>query len=117
MGLKVWSELWKAMQDQFYVTGEPYSEERPAPERLWVETTTEMSDEMLNVLPPEEWERGAFLVGEAWNHNAEGRAVYSCFCERDGRHYAKYLTRQEFKAETFDVSKCLQDCEVSNGQR
>ena len=80
-----WSDLWSAM--------------RAAPER-WILTTETMFYERLCMLPPAAQSGAGFLVGEANRHNAEGLAVYAAFVEVDGKHYARYLTHNEFKTVT-----------------
>jgi len=83
-----WQPLWAVMAENYYAgNGE------------WVPTTEEMYREMLNVLPPVCQRGGSFLVGEPWNHNAEGQAVFAAF-SRHGEHYkARYMTLREFKSD------------------
>lgn len=73
---------------------------RPA-KLTWVEVDEHRYDEMLNILPPVFWEinRG-FLVGEAWDHDAEDRPRYAAFARVRGRCYEATLpmTLQEFTA-------------------
>ena len=68
----------------------------------WDGCTAEHYDEMLNVLPPIDWNGGAFLVGEASDHDfATGRPRYSAY-RRHGDVYefsSRPLTRAEFRAE------------------
>lgn len=78
----VWADLWAAM--------------RPEP-HAWVPTTQEMFDEMLCVLPPRAQGGGAFLVGEANHHNANGKAVYACFKQVGNEYEARYMTVAEFR--------------------
>lgn len=98
----VWGELWSAMKENYLAGNEK-----------WVETTEEMYDEQLNVLPPEEWEHGSFLVGEAWNHNSNNESVYACFMRFDGRYYARYLTRRQWR-NTFKKARTInpENCEM-----
>lgn len=52
--------------------------------KVWTEVTEERYWEMLGVLPPAAQARGAFLVGEAYDHHAStGRPRFQCF-KRDG---------------------------------
>ena len=62
-----WQALWDAMD---------------ANPDQWIPTTKNMYWEMLEVLPPEIMSQTAFLVGEASNHNKDGKAVYSCFTSK-----------------------------------
>ncbi len=43
--------------------------------------------------------RGAFLVGEASSHNAEGYPVYSCFKREGDSFFAKSMTFNQFNQE------------------
>ena len=79
-----WQALWDAMKAN------------PAE---WIPTTEEMYWEMLEVLPPRAQKRGAFLVGEADYHNAEGYPVYSCFKRAGDTFYAKNMTFKQFNIE------------------
>lgn len=79
--LLVWQELWDAMK---------------ANPEAWIETTEEMANEMLCVLPPiGSW--GFFLVSEPTRHNENGEAVYAGFKIDGGRHFARYLTIKQFR--------------------
>lgn len=80
--MKVWQELWDAMD---------------ANPSEWIETTEKMYWDMLEVLPPRAQTPSAFLVGEANHHNANGEAVYACFCETGDKYRARYMTLKEFK--------------------
>lgn len=69
----------------------------------WEEVTREKYEEMLNVLPPADYNRTftAFLVGEPWDHHAtSGRPRYAAFEIRDGRYWEsnRPMTRKEFRA-------------------
>lgn len=76
-----WRNLWAAMD--------------AAPDR-WQATTRRMFDEMLGAVPPAAIGGGAFLVGEAAHHNAQGEPVYRCFRKVGGEYEARYMTRREF---------------------
>jgi hypothetical protein len=71
----------------------------------WEETTEEVFNDMLNVLPPAAATRGyrAFLVGEAFDHDAgNGQPRYSAF-RRNGEKYeraSRHMTVIEFRKET-----------------
>ena len=73
----------------------------------WVEVTADRYEEMLNVLPPVEWNKLGFLVGEANSHRkctvtGYFRADYSAFVALHGKHYAceESLTIPEWRAIT-----------------
>lgn len=56
--------------------------------REWLPITEDRYHEMLNVLPPAAWHRGAFLVGEAVDHHHRtGRPRFSCFRQTDGAYF------------------------------
>lgn len=78
-----WTALWAAMDAQ--------------PTR-WHTTTAHMFDEMLGAVPPAAMGGGAFLVGEASNHNAQGGEFYACFRHHANDTYsARYMTKREFR--------------------
>ena len=79
-----WQELWDAME---------------ANPDAWIPTTENMYWEMLGVVPPIKMLGRNFLVGEADHHNADGRAVYACFCTFGDSYSARYLTVAEFMRE------------------
>src|SRR3990167_3936197 len=57
--------------------------------------------DMLNVLPPAWHERGGFLVGEPWDHDAgNGQPRFAAFRRRGGSFYEsdRPMTRAEFCA-------------------
>lgn len=69
----------------------------------WEEVTREKYEEMLNVLPPTDYNRTytAFLVGEPWDHHAtSGHPRYAAFEISDGRYWEsnRPMTRKEFRA-------------------
>lgn len=69
---------------------------------LWEPSTAEKYNEMLEVLPPLAWSRGAFLVGEAYDHDiATGRARYQAYRQVGPRYFAssRPLTILELRAE------------------
>jgi hypothetical protein len=78
----VWNDLWEAM--------------RPEP-HAWVLTTEAMYWEMLGAVPPRAMGGGAFLVGEANHHNAQGSPVYACFKQVGDEFEARYMTLAEFR--------------------
>lgn len=77
-----WQPLWDAMQAH--------------PDK-WIPTTEKMYWEMLEVLPPRDMTRRAFLVGEAHSDNAEGYPVYACFKKLGDEYFARYLTLEQFR--------------------
>lgn len=69
---------------------------------VWLSTTADRYDEMLNVLPPAMWRGGAFLVGEPMDHDvATGRARYSAYWQRGGAYFeaSRPITVAEMRAE------------------
>ena len=78
-------EFWDKMKSNYY-----------SQNNEWVETDEETYHEMLCVLPPEAMAQGAFLVGEPWNHNGDGEAVFACFKYRDKKYSAQYMTMKQF---------------------
>ena len=67
----------------------------------WIKTTHERFWEMLCVLPPEAQTGFGFLVGEPFDHNAQGYPRFSAFVEwPEGTFYesAQPMTIREFKA-------------------
>jgi len=76
-----WEDLWATMKTK------PYP---------WVETTENMYNQMLDVLPPAAMGENAFLVGEPYTHNEKNEPVFACFVH-SGKHYqARYMTLNEF---------------------
>lgn len=68
----------------------------------WQETTRERYEDMLNVLPPADYNRSytAFLVGEPWDHHAiNGRPRYQAFRMTDAKYWqsSRPMTRPEFR--------------------
>lgn len=47
----------------------------PIPDFAWKRTSKQRYNEMLNVLPPRDWTHGAFLVGEAYDHEGANYAA------------------------------------------
>lgn len=66
--------------------------------KRWQPTTESMFYDMLGAVPPAAMGGGAFLVGEASHHNAQGEAVYACFRQISDEYAARYMTRREFAA-------------------
>lgn len=61
----------------------------------WIETTEEMANEMLCVLPPiGSW--GRFMVGEPLRENSNGEAIYAAFEIVSERHWARFMTMKQF---------------------
>lgn len=65
----------------------------------WQHTTAERYDEMLGVLPPALWLAHGFLVGEPWDHDAQGRPRFAAFVCVDGQHFesSRPMTAAEFR--------------------
>ncbi len=68
----------------------------------WDETTREKYEEMLNCLPPEDFNRSftAFLVGEPSDHHATtGQPRYQAFQIHSGKYWQsnRPITRKEFR--------------------
>lgn len=61
--------------------------------------TEDRYHEWLEVLFPRAWDGGKFLVGEPYDHNAEGYARYQMCAEAGGKHYAsvRAVTVQEYR--------------------
>ncbi len=81
-----WSALWSAMEAA-YRSGST----------AWTATTADMYNEMLNALPPACYFSLGFCVGEAWNHNDKGEAVYAAFRRLGGEYEARYMTVKQAK--------------------
>jgi hypothetical protein len=64
---------------------------------IWRPTTEAMYWNQLEVVPPAAMKNGAFLVGEASDHNAEGLAVYACFRQRGDTYECRRMTRPQFR--------------------
>lgn len=77
-----WKPLWDAM--------DAYPTE-------WIPTTDVMYWNMLECVPPRAQSGGAFLVGEALRHNAEGKAVHACFKQVGNSYFARNLTVEQFR--------------------
>lgn len=57
-------------------------------DRSWLEVSAETYDEMLDVLPPIRMSGGAFMVGEAWDHDERG-GLYSAYVEHKDRFFCR----------------------------
>ena len=79
-----WNELWEVM--------------RAKPDE-WIDTTENMYINQLEAVPPRIQIRGAFLCGEPYTHNREGKAVYVAFRSIQGMVQAKYMTFEQFRRE------------------
>ena len=86
--MKSGKALWDEIQSNYYSGNDE-----------WVETTEEMFDEMLGAVPPVAMISTAFLMGEPWNHNDAGQAVYAAFKAKSGKCFAKYMTVNEFRSD------------------
>lgn len=66
----------------------------------WIKVTEARYWEMLEVLPPEAQTGFGFLVGEATDHNAQGRPRFAAFVEVQGQFFesAEPMTIADFKA-------------------
>ena len=61
------------------------------------EVTAERYDEMLCCLPPQRMAYGAFLVGEASDHNSKGQPRYELYMKEDGKYfYGGLATASDF---------------------
>ena len=70
----------------------------------WEPTTQRQYDEMLNILPPIDWDGADFLVGESHDHMADtGEPTYQAYRQRGSEPYRHWLrssraiTRREFR--------------------
>lgn len=48
-------------------------------------------------VPPKIYERNSFVCGEAHHHNNNGKAVYLCAIEKDGKYYAQHGTIEQYR--------------------
>jgi hypothetical protein len=67
----------------------------------WRSVSEAQYHEMLEVLPPASWKRGAFLVGEPWDHCiATGAPRFAVYVAHGGKHYTadRPITKAEFSA-------------------
>jgi hypothetical protein len=79
---------WKGVQQRTPIT--------------WSETTEEIFDNMLNVLPPEIMLTNGFLVGEPYDHEADtGKPRFDGFKRIGDKFYSssRPMTKDEFKKE------------------
>ncbi len=83
-----WDALWNEMKRQWM-----------ARKMTWTETTEAMYYDQLCCLPPERQSGCGFLVGEAAFSNANGKPVYSCFIQKDGKFFARYMTTETFEVD------------------
>lgn len=68
---------------------------------VWRPCSAERYEDMLNVLPPAAHERGGFLVGEPWDHDAGNwQPRYAAFRRQGAAFYEsdRPVTRAEFRA-------------------
>lgn len=65
----------------------------------WTEITEEKYDYYLEVLPPAIMTGNGFMVGEPWDHNAEGYPRYQACVRLGGKFYASDdpMTVRQFK--------------------
>lgn len=94
----VWKELFDEMERQF--CGEIGNREwchDCCGENHWTETTEEMHQEQLNVLPPIGWDGTSFLVSEAWSISSQGESIYAGFTKVGDTFYARYMTRKQYR--------------------
>ncbi len=70
----------------------------------WIPASHALTDYMLNVLPPMVQRGWNFAVGEPYNHESRGRAVYLCFRFHEGRHECRYATLHDFRKEVAALS-------------
>ena len=64
--------------------------------RTWAATTERQFIEQLGAVPPRKRRGPAFLVGEPWDHNHNGEAVYACFMRQGDNYQARYMSLREF---------------------
>lgn len=74
----------------------------------WEEVSYERYMEMLEILPPERMEGGAFLVGEPLNHltdesgpRGEAIGVFDAYVELDGRYFHRPEPVDRFDPERY----------------
>lgn len=51
------------------------------------EVSEEVFYDMLGAVPPERMSGGAFLVGEAWDHNSSGEFRYEMFYQEGEKYF------------------------------
>ena len=67
----------------------------------WEASSEEAFDDALGVLPPLQWQRGAFLMSEPMSHDYDGRELYIAHRKRDGKYYkgSRPITQCELRYE------------------
>ena len=63
---------------------------------IWRETTEEQHQNYLGAVPPKRYGASAYLSGEPYTHNDEGRGVYLACKKQGDRYFAKMMTVAEF---------------------
>lgn len=90
-------ELAEKMSIEEFCRDKAYGQDAPVE---WIETTAEIYDEMLNVLPPLCWRSTGFMVSEPYDHHAlTGRARYQAYIRKGGKYFAssRPMTAAEFQ--------------------
>ena len=66
----------------------------------WKKVSEARYNEVLDVLPPAVWAGVGFLVGEPFDHTADGYPRFTAFAKIDGQHYesTEPLTHKQFRA-------------------
>jgi hypothetical protein len=78
---------------------------RPA-RRTWIEVSVERYLEMLGIMPPAAWVPPiGFLVGEAWDHDGEGRSRFAAFVRHNGQHFEATLPMTVLEFRQLDLAK------------
>ena len=62
-----------------------------------VEMTEDAYDHFLNCLPPVRMEGSAFVAGEPFTHDSDGRSVYLCAVGKNRKYFAQYGTVKMFE--------------------
>lgn len=66
---------------------------------MWRETTEEQYEHYLNCVPPVGYRANAFLSGEPYTHDGEGRGIYLAGRKEGERYFVKLMTAEEFRKE------------------
>ena len=73
---------------------------------VWNEVSEEFYHDMLNVLPPLDWNGTSFLVSEPYTH-IQGDEVYCGLIEINKRYFARYVPRKQFSLMILELRTLL----------
>ncbi len=82
------------------------TDDRREARNVWRIVTEDFFNQMLEVMPPRCYglQCGAFMVGEAHDHN-NGEWASTCVCQVRGVYYAKIVDRSKLDEEVEDLAK------------